>query len=160
MDEQTLEKIEIYKEYNRAIENFKALNFTTNRFYICVLAIIMFVILTSKQVFSAGSLIFTFIFSFFGLCLAIMWVITQDTYSNMIKIKYGEVMEVIEKELPVKPYTMEYEAVCEYRKTRKFFSFDRLQNFLALTSATIFTILFASEILPFFILVQSMMSQG
>lgn len=150
MNENLNEKIALYKEYNSSMEKFKRNNFTANRFYIVLLAVILLIILTAKQIFGAGSLLFTFIFSFFGLCISVMWLIVQDNYSQLIKIKLGKVLEEIEKELPVKPYTIEHAAISEYKKNKKFYSYDNLQNFLAFAVALVFTLLFFSQVMPFF----------
>lgn len=157
MDEQTEQKLALYREYNNSMEKFKAHNFASNRFYIIILMVVLFIILLAKQIFISGSLLFTFAFSFFGMCTSIMWVITQDSYSHLISIKTGKVLEEIEKDLPVKPYTLEHEEIKKYKQGKKFFSFDNMQNFLALAMAFVFTILFFSELVPFWILVKSLM---
>ncbi len=157
MDENTEQKLALYREYNNSMEKFKAHNFASNRFYIIVLMLVLLIILLAKQIFISGSLLFTFGFSFIGLCTSIMWVITQDSYSHLISIKTGKVLEEIEKELPVKPYTLEHEEIRRYKSGKKFFSFDNMQNFLALAMALIFTILFFSEIVPFCVMVKSLM---
>lgn len=155
MDEQTMQKIAIYREYNQSMEKFKQHNFTANRYYIVILAAILLIILYSNQVFGASSLIFSFIFSFFGLCISIMWLINQDNYTQLIKIKLAKVLEEMEKELPLKPYTIEHEAIREYKKNKKFYSYDQLQNFMAFTVALIFIIIFFSKITPFIYMVKS-----
>jgi len=158
MNEEMQNKIELYKIYNESMEKFKRHNFVSNRFYIVVLFLILLIILIAKQVFISGSLLFTFTFSFFGLCVSIMWVITQDSYSHLISIKVGKVLEEIEKEFPVKPYTIEHSEIIKYKKDKKVFTFDNMQNFMAVVIAVIFTILFFSELVPFIILVKSLVS--
>lgn len=155
MNDEMMQKIAIYREYNQSMEKFKQHNFTTNRYYITILAVILLIILYANQAFGASSLVFSFIFSFFGLCISIMWLINQDNYSQLIKIKLGKVLEEMEKELPLKPYTIEHEAIIEYQKNKKFYSYDQLQNFMAFTVALIFTIIFFSKITPFFYMVKS-----
>ena len=158
MDDLAAQKTAIYTEYNRSMEKFKAHNFATNRFYIVILMIVLAVILICKQVFLTGSIVITFVFSFFGLCVAIMWVITQDSYQKLISIKIANVLEEIEKELPVKPYTMEHEEIKKYKAGKKFFSYDSMQNFMGLVLALVFTVLFFSELAPFFIMVKTLLN--
>jgi len=157
MDEQTNIKLALYKEYNQSMEKFKAHNFATNRFYAIILMIILLIILLAKQIFIAGSLLITFGFSFFGLCMSVIWVISQDTYANLISIKIGKVLEEMEKEMPVKPYTLEHKEIIKFKDKKRIFSFDNMQNFLALAMAVIFTVLFFSEIVPFCMLVKAFM---
>ena len=156
MDEQILQKISIYREYNQSMEKFKQNHFASNRYYITILAVILLIIISSNQVFGASSLLFSFIFSFFGLCISIMWLINQDNYSQLIKIKLAKVLEEMEKELPLKPYTIEHEAITEYKNRKRFYSYEQLQNFMAFTVALIFTIIFFSKIMPFFYMVKSL----
>ena len=158
MDDLTSQKIALYSEYNRSMEKFKARNFTTNRFYIIVLMMVLAVILVCKQVFLTGSIVITFVFSFFGLCVAILWVITQDSYDKLISIKMAKVLEEIEKELPAKPYTIEHEEIKKYKSSKKFFSYDVMQNFMGLVLALIFTVLFFSELAPFCIMVKTLLN--
>jgi len=157
MDEKTEQKIVLYKEYNKSLEKFKKHNFASNRFYITLLMFVLLIILIAKQVFISGSLPFTFTFSLFGFCASIMWVITQDSYEHLVSIKLNKVLEEIEKDLPVKPYTLEHAEIDKYKADKKFFTFDNMQNFMALAMALIFTILFLSEAFPFCIMVKSFM---
>ena len=51
MNEEMAQKIALYKEFNRSMEDFKKHNFDTNRFYIGTLIVILLIILTAKQIF-------------------------------------------------------------------------------------------------------------
>lgn len=140
--------VEQYKMYCNHKEAFVDRSFRTNKFYlILVLAIVITLFLLKDYTF-VYNLSSTLIFSLIGMCICIMWWINVDSYSFLIKIKLSKVVEELEKNLAVKPYSMEYEAIKDYRKNKKAFMFSDMQKVLALLLMLLFLVLFITEIIP------------
>lgn len=94
-----------YQLYSEQKENFIDRNFTTNRFYmISVVALIFALIFTGNVVF-LNRISATLIFAIFGVAAASLWWMNVDAYNTLIKIKYANVLEKMEENLPFKPFT-------------------------------------------------------
>lgn len=139
-----------YKLYSEQKENFIDRNFTTNRFYmIAVIALIFALIYTGNVVF-LNRITATLVFSIFGIAAASLWWMNVDAYNTLIKIKYANVLEKIEENMPVKPFTDEYKGIEEFRKN-KVFMFSDMQKFIAAFAALFFFAICISELTPIFV---------
>ena len=140
--------LEQYKLYSELKEQFTARNFTTNRFYlISFIVLVLLTIYTGPIVFMKlipGSLLFSAV----GALVCVLWWMNIDTYNLMIKIKYQKVLEDMENYLPIKPYTLEREALSEYKKKKKAFLFSDMQKTLAILGLIFFFALFVCDALP------------
>lgn len=136
-----------YKMYAEQKENFIERNFRTNRFYmISFVAIIFAMILTSNVVFMS-KFSATLLFSFIGVSVCALWWMNVDSYNTLIKIKYANVLEMLEEKLPVKPFTDEYKGIEEFKK-KNVFMFSDIQKFIAVIGALFFFAVFVSEFTP------------
>ena len=70
-----------------------------------------------------------------------------DSYNTLIKIKYTNVLEVLEEKLPVKPFTDEFKGIEEF-KNNKVFMFSDIQKLIAVVGALFFFAVFVSEFSP------------
>ena len=70
-----------------------------------------------------------------------------DSYNTLIKIKFANVLEVLEEKLPVKPFTDEYKGIEEFRN-KKVFMFSDIQKLIAVIGALFFFAVFVSELTP------------
>ena len=136
-----------YKLYAEQKENFIDRNFRTNRFYmISFVAIIFAMILTGNIVFMS-KISATLIFSLIGVSVCSLWWMNVDSYNTLIKIKFANVIEVLEEKLPVKPFTDEYKGIEDFRKN-KVFMFSDIQKLIAIFGALFFFAVFVSEFTP------------
>ena len=136
-----------YKLYAEQKDRFVDRNFSTNRFYmVSILVVILAMIYTANVVFM-GKLSATLLFSLIGIAISVLWWMNVDSYNTLIKIKYSNVIEAIEEKLPVKPYTDEYKGIEEF-KNKKVFMFSDIQKVIAVLVALFFFAVFVSEITP------------
>lgn len=136
-----------YKIYSEQKEKFVDRSFCTNKFYLfLVLGLILTMFLTKDYTFIFG-LNSTLIFSAAGLAICVLWWINVDSYNFLIKVKLSNVLEEIEKQLPVKPYTAEITAIKDIRKNRREFLFADIQKGLATLVFLLFFVLFINEVL-------------
>ena len=88
--------LEEYKLYTEQKDNFVNRNFTTNRFYmISILVIILAMIFTGNVVFME-KITATLLFSAIGIAVCVLWWMNVDSYNTLIKIKFTNVIEQME----------------------------------------------------------------
>lgn len=136
-----------YKLYSEQKEEFINRSFTTNKFYLfLILALLVTMFLTKGLTFVYG-MTSSMIFSGAGMAICTLWWINVDSYNFLIKIKFAKVLDEIEKQLPVQPYTKEFEAIREYKKNKREFLFADIQKALAIFVFLMFFVLFVHEFL-------------
>ena len=136
-----------YRLYAEQKENFIDRNFRTNRFYMISFVAIIFALIFTGNVVFMSFLSATLIFSLIGISVCALWWMNVDSYNTLIKIKFANVLEVIEEKLPVKPFTDEYKGIEEFRNN-KVFMFSDIQKFIAVIGALFFFAVFVSEVSP------------
>lgn len=135
-----------YKLYTEQKEKFVDRSFQTNKFYqVFIFALILIMLLTKDYSF-AYNLTSTLIFSTAGLVICSLWWINIDSYNLLIKIKLSNVIEELEKKLPIQPYTQEFIAIRDLRKQKREFRFADMQKGLATLIWLLFFGLFLNEI--------------
>ncbi len=137
-----------YKLYTEQKDNFIKRSFSVNRFYMILVIILLLLVNLTKNVAFVYSLSLPFIFSIIGIGVCILWWMNMDSYNLLIKIKFAKVIEEIEKQLPVQPYTMEHNAIDEYRENKKEFLFSDMQKVFATIMFIAFFISFIDELIP------------
>ena len=141
--------LEEYKLYTEQKDNFVNRNFTTNRFYmISILVIILAMIFTGNVVFME-KITATLLFSAIGIAVCVLWWMNVDSYNTLIKIKFTNVIEQMEEKLPFKPYSEERKGIEEF-KNKRIFMFSDIQKLIAVLGALFFFVIFVSEITPVF----------
>ena len=138
---------EEYKLYAEQKENFIDRNFKTNRFYMISFVAIIFAMIFTGNVVFMNKLSATLLFAIIGISVCVLWWMNVDSYNTLIKIKFANVLEVIEEKFPVKPFTDEYKGIEEFRN-KKIFMFSDIQKFIAVIGALFFFAVFVSEITP------------
>ena len=139
-----------YKQYCEQKENFIDRNFKTNKFYMVAVVALIFALIFTGNVVFLHRISATLVFSIFGVAAASLWWMNVDSYNTLIKIKYANVIEKIEEQLPVKPFTEEYKGIEEFRKN-KVFMFSDMQKFIAAFAALFFFAVCISELTPIFV---------
>lgn len=136
-----------YKLYTEQKENFIDRNFQTNKFYMTAFVVIIFAMIYTGNVVFMERLSATFVFSLLGISVCTLWWMNVDSYNTLIKIKYANVIEVIEEKLPVKPFTEEFKSIQDIRE-KKVFMFSDIQKIIAVIGALFFFAVFVSEASP------------
>ena len=135
-----------YKLYSEQKEKFVDRSFLTNKFYlVLVLVLILTMYLTKEYSFVYG-LSSTLIFSVAGMIICFLWWINVDSYNFLIKVKLSKVLEELEKKLPVQPYTQEFAAILDLRKSKREFLFADVQKIFTVLTFLVFFVLFLYEI--------------
>ena len=136
-----------YKLYAEQKEKFIDRNFATNRFYMISFVLIIFAMIFTGNVVFMERLSATLLFSLIGISICSLWWMNVDSYNTLIKIKFANVLEVLEEKLPVKPFTDEYKGIEEFRN-KKIFVFSDIQKIIAVFGALFFFAVFVSEFSP------------
>ena len=136
-----------YKLYAEQKENFIDRNFQTNKFYMISFVAIIFAMIFTGNVVFMSKISATLIFSLIGISVCALWWMNVDSYNTLIKIKYANVIEMIEEKLPIKPFTDEFKGIEEFRNN-KVFMFSDIQKFIAIMGALFFFAVFISESTP------------
>jgi len=139
-----------YKLYAEQKENFIDRNFQTNKFYMVAFVAIIFAMIFTGNVVFMGRISATLVFSLIGISVCILWWMNVDSYNTLIKIKFANVIEMIEEKLPVKPFTEEFKGIQEFRN-KKIFMFSDIQKIIAVVGALFFFAVFVSEFSPLII---------
>lgn len=135
-----------YKLYSEQKEKFVDRSFLTNKFYlVLILSLILTMYLTKDYSFVYG-LSSTLIFSVAGMIICFLWWINVDSYNFLIKVKLSKVLEELEKKLPVQPYTQEFAAILDLRKSKREFLFADIQKIFTVLTFLLFFVLFLYEI--------------
>jgi hypothetical protein len=138
-----------YKLYTEQKERFVERSFHTNKFYLLLVLFLVLLMFLTKDFSFAFGLTSILIYSVAGMAICVLWWINMDAYNFLIKVKLSRVIEEIEKNLPVKPYTDEFLAIKDLRKNKRMFLFSDMQKILAVFSLLMFFVLFINEITPF-----------
>ena len=136
-----------YKLYAEQKENFIDRNFRTNRFYMVSFVAIIFAMIFTGNVVFMSKISATLLFSLIGISVCALWWMNVDSYNTLIKIKFANVLEVLEEKLPVKPFTDEFKGIEEFRNN-KVFMFSDIQKLIAVIGALFFFAVFVSEFSP------------
>ena len=139
-----------YKMYADQKEKFIDRNFNTNRFYMISIFTIIFAMIFTGNVVFMEKISATLLFSVLGISVCSLWWMNVDSYNTLIKIKYANVLEILEEKLPVKPFTDEFKGVDEFRN-KKVFMFSDIQKMIAVFGALFFFAVFVSEFSPLFV---------
>ena len=139
--------LEEYKLYTGQKDRFIDRNFATNRFYMISFIVVIFATIYTGNVVFMQKLSATLLFSFIGICVCSLWWMNVDSYNTLIKIKFANVIERIEEQLPVKPFTDEYKGIQDFR-SKKVFMFSDIQKLIAVIGALFFFAVFVSELTP------------
>ncbi len=145
-DEMILEE---YKMYSKQKDNFIDRNFVTNRFYMISFVVIIFAMIFTGDVIFMEKISATLLFSAIGIAVCALWWMNVDAYNILIRIKFANVLEMIEEKFPVKPFTEEKKGIEEF-KNKKIFMFSDIQKIIAVLGALFFFAVFVSEITPLF----------
>lgn len=139
--------LQMYKIYSEQKEKFVDRSFCTNKFYLLLIIGLVIAMHYTKDLSFVFGITTTLLLSAAGIAICVLWWINVDSYNFLIKVKLSSVLQEIEKNLPVKPYTEEFAAITELRKRKREFLFADIQKALATLALLIFLVLFINEVL-------------
>lgn len=143
-EEKVLQEYILYVQHK---ENFVNRTFDANKFYLIAALVVLCISVPVTFAFALAPVvnIFGIIFSVIGMVLCILWKMNINAYKRLLKIKFQNVIERLEDELPVKPYQMESEALKEQKQ--KGFMFADMQTILSFVIFVAFAATFIFDIL-------------
>ena len=105
-----------YISYIESKDRFVERSFLINRFYIVLVTVIATLLGVSLQL--QGDKIYpvTVVLAFAGMAISFLWLLNQDSYLYLIKVKLADVLEKFEAHLPFQPHILEYEGIKERGK--------------------------------------------
>lgn len=136
-----------YKIYSEQKEKFVDRSFVTNKFYLLLILGLVLALHYTKDFAFVFGITTTLILSAAGIAICVLWWINVDSYNFLIKVKLSSVLQEIEKQLPVKPYTDEFASISDLRKNKREFLFADIQKALATLALLVFLVLFINEAL-------------
>ena len=142
-EEKVLQEYILYVQHK---ENFVNRTFQTNRFYLITSLVVLTIssILSVIQV--APIMMFTVLFAMIGIVLCVLWIMNNNSYKRLLKIKFQNVIERLEDELPVKPYQMESTVLREENKKKKIFFAD-MQKVLSVMIFVTYMVIIVNEVI-------------
>ena len=136
--------LELYKAQLRSKDAFTDRFFVLNRYYltiVLVLAVLGMYFVVDKNFMVSAIIAVT------GCIVSILWWLNQDAYNIQIKVKYVEILEKLEENLPFKPLKTEYEAI--QRNKQKMFIFPDTLKLFSVLVFFIFLVMFVNAFVPF-----------
>ena len=134
--------LEQYKLYYTMKERFVDRNFTTNKFYLCMVIAIFVVMFFTTEITFAYGISANLVMSILGMAVSFFWWSNADAYNIMNKVKLKHVMDEMEKQLPMAIHLVEMKGFAQYKKQNKVVIFSDMQKGVAICMILIFFIIF------------------
>lgn len=134
-----------YVAYIDSKDRFVDRTFLINRFYI-VLELVIAALLSVAIEYQKNTVCpATIAFSFAGMAVSFLWLLNQDSYLYLIKVKLADVLEKLEAHLPAQPHILEYEGIKERSKKMRVV-FPEAQKLIAFISFLTFFAVFVHHV--------------
>ena len=131
--------VEMYKAHLQSKDAFTDRMFGLNRYYLVIALILLvcglFFIMSDGKVIAIP-------IALVGTIVSLLWWFNQDAYNIQIKVKYADVLEKMEEELPFKPLQDEFKAMKENTSVKKQFIFPETLKFFSISVFLIFIAMF------------------
>ena len=148
MDEKQ-QLMDLYKEFMYTKENFVDRSFATNKFYIVALTVCLVIVTIIKEFYEPSGSLVNVAVSLIGFAFSLLLWANHDAYSYLLRIKFGSVIDEMEKQFCFQPCIKEKEALIENAKKKKNYVFSNIQKFFALVSMGIFTAVFCYDLIMY-----------
>ena len=112
-------KFNQYKLYSEQKEQFTNRSFMINRFYMVMVVVLIPLILLFGGMGFPYRISAALILALIGIMVSVLWWLNMDSYNMLVKIKFSEVLDKMERELPFQPYLNELEAIKAYNKDKQ-----------------------------------------
>lgn len=139
--------LETYRIYTESKEKFISRSFSTNKFYLVLNVVVLALVIMCAT--KCENSLFLVLFAGLGILVSLLWWFNQDSYDYLIKVKYRDVIEEMEKLLPFAPCTTEFKAAQEEAKKKKIFVFNYAHKLFAFIMTLVFLSFFIINIGPY-----------
>ncbi len=136
-----------YQAYSLAKEKYIDRHFQTNRFYLVLNFVLLFVAYLFISL--TPTYVPVLLTTAFGLVISTLWWLNIDSYQFWIKIKYSKVLEYLETKLPERPFNKEFEEFREAKKQKKALVFADFQKGLTALMFLTFLLTFVYFLIQF-----------
>ena len=136
-----------YQTYSQAKEKYIDRHFQTNRFYLVLNFVLLFVAYLFISLTPSYSPVL--LTTGFGMVIAALWWLNIDSYQFWIKIKYSKVLEYLETKLPERPFNKEFEEFKEAKRQKKATVFADFQKGMTALMFLTFLLTFAYYLIQF-----------
>jgi len=136
-----------YQAYSLAKEKYIDRHFQTNRFYMVLSFILLFVCYLFISL--TPAYVPVLLTAAFGMVVAALWWLNIDSYQFWIKIKYSRVLEYLETKLPERPFNKEFIEFREAKKRKKAMVFADFQKGLTALLFLCFLLTFSYYLIQF-----------
>ncbi len=130
-----------YVAYLESKDRFVERSFKVNRFYLVLVVILLTLTGVSLEMQGARVYAPTIGLSLCGMVVSLLWLLNQDSYLYLIKVKLADVLEKFESHLPFQPHVMEFEGIKERGKKMKVV-FPEVQKCFAFVAFLLFFAIF------------------
>lgn len=130
-----------YVAYLESKDRFVERSFKVNRFYFVLMLINMVLLCVALELQGERIYLSTIAFSVTGMVVSLLWLLNQDSYLYLIKVKLADVLEKFEAHLPFQPHILEYEGIKERGKKMKVV-FPEVQKAFAFVSFLAYFVVF------------------
>ncbi|MDD3150173.1 MAG: hypothetical protein PHV68_05000 [Candidatus Gastranaerophilales bacterium] len=149
MEEKSI-MVEQYKIYLEMKEKFTDRNFSTNKFFILMLTVVLGMTFAFKNVAFPFHMSANLFLSTIGILMSILYTANVDAYNVLIKIKLSDMAQKMEEMLPIKIQEDEMAAINKWKGEKKGnYLFSDIQKLLGHLYLIIFVVLFFIEAVPF-----------
>ena len=135
-----------YKLYCEMKESFANRNFSTNKFYLCLIIVIFVIMFFTRDISFDYNISANLIMGLIGMAVSFFWWSNADSYNIMIKVKLKHVIDEMEKHLPMAVHLIEMKNYAEYKKENKLVIFSDMQKGIAIGMMVLFFVLFLFEL--------------
>ena len=135
-----------YQAYSLAKEKYIDRHFQTNRFYLVLNFVLLFVAYLFISL--TPTYVPVLLTTAFGLVVSTLWWLNID-YQFWIKIKYAKVLEYLETKLPERPFNKEFMEFKEAKKQKKALVFADFQKGLTALMFLTFLLTFVYFLIQF-----------
>lgn len=136
-----------YQAYSLAKEKYIDRHFQTNRFYLVLNFVLLFVAYLFISL--TPTYVPVLLTTAFGMVVSTLWWLNIDSYQFWIKIKYSKVLEYLETKLPERPFNKEFLEFKEAKKQKKALVFADFQKGLTALMFLTFLLTFVYFLIQF-----------
>ena len=133
-----------YAAYIESKDRFVERTFLVNRFYMVLELVVTLLLCVSLEYQKSGVCSATIALSFAGLAISFLWMLNQDSYLYLIKVKLADVIEKMEAHLPSQPHVLEFDGIKERSKKMRVV-FPEAQKLIAFVAFLAFFAVFVQN---------------
>ena len=144
--------LELYKEFTYTKENFVNRSFSTNKFYIVIIILLLFGLGLLKEFFVQDGSLTVIAVGLAGFACSLLLWSNQDAYSYLLRIKFSAVIDKMEEKFCFQPCIEELKAIKQNAKDRKTYIFADVQKLFAVVTMMIFLAASVYDLIQYFLI--------